>query len=94
MDNQRTATQSSCISLGNTSLTSRNFYKKAKNALQLMALSVLLIMFFMNLFRGDANTAQTSQLLYKILEMPQIGALGTPVNQQSYNHVPRNRTAD
>jgi len=94
MENQPTATHSSHLSIGNTSLTSRNFYKKAKNALQLMALSVLLIMFFMNLFRGDANSAQTSQLLYKILEMPQIGALGTPVNQHPYEHVPRNRTPD
>ncbi len=81
MENQGTATQSSHLRIGNTSLTSRNFYRKAKNPLLLMALAVLMIMFFMNLFRGDSNSAQTSQLLYKKLEMPQIGALGTPGNK-------------
>ncbi len=91
MENQRIATQRSHLSIGNTSLTSRNFYKKAKNVLQLMALAVLLIMFFINLFRVDTNFAQTSELQCKILERPQIGAL---VHQQLYDHVPRNKTPD
>ena len=102
METQNTrSTQTDCsgvLSLGNSSVTSRAFLKRAKGFLQLAALTILLVMFFMNLFRGGANeqsTAQTSQLLYKMLEMPQMGALaaGAP-SQTHYTHVPRNRTAD
>ena len=95
------STQTDCsgvLSLGNSSVKSRAFLKKAKGFLQLAALTILLIMFFMNLFRGGANeqsAAQTSQLLYKMLEMPKIAALGAPApSPTQYTHVTINRTAD
>ena len=86
-------------SVSTTSITTRAMLKKVKGLIQVAVLIILLIMFFMNLFKSPGGNneqaqAQMSQFLYKILDMPQIGALAAPIKQSSYEHVPRNRTAD
>ena len=87
-------------SVSNNSINNHGLIKKTKGLIQLAVLIILLVMFFMNLFKApsggnnDQSQAQMSQLLYKMLDIPQIGALGSADKQTSYQHVPRNRTGD
>lgn len=91
-------------SSSNNSLTSRSLLKKAKGIVQLAVLIILLVMFFMNLFKApsvntgdnahsDQTNAHITQLLYKMLDMPQIGALAGPV-KPNYDNIPKNRTGN
>ena len=75
----------------NSSTRNINYQKKIKATLQLAVFIMMLVMLVMNIFRGGANQAQSEQILYKMMDMPQLGALSAPTE---YTHVPRNRTAD
>lgn len=74
-----------------SSFNSRNYIKKAKTVMQLAVFVIIMIMFVMNLFRGTPQEQQqTSQILYKMLDMPELGSLSA----SNHPHVHINRTAN
>jgi len=73
------------------SLSSVSHLKKIKAAIQLAVFVMIIVMLVMNIFKSGGNDPQTQQMLYKLMEMPSMGALAAPVH---YTHVPRNTTGD
>ena len=63
--------------------------KKVKAAMQLAVFVMLMVILVMNVFRG-APSEQTAQVLYKMMDMPAIGAM----NAYDNTHVHINRTAN
>ncbi len=77
-------------SVSNNSITSRISLKRIRSVMQMSVFVMLIIMFVMNLFRGTPNDPQTTQTLYKMMDMPELAAM----TANGYTNVPTNRTAN
>ena len=77
MSEQERASDTSAnpTTVSSTSIVSRRFLKNARAMMQLAVFVILMVMFVMNLVRGTPQDHNTSQVLYKMLDMPEMSAL-------------------
>ena len=88
--NRQPELSASGSSVSNNTITSRVSLKRIRSVMQMSVFMMLIVMFLMNIFRGTPNDPQTTQTIYKMLDMPEMAAM----TANGYSNVPTNRTAD
>ncbi len=75
--------------VSNNTITSRVSLKRIRSVMQISEFTMLLVMFVRKIFRGTPNDPQTTQTIYKILDMTDMAAM----TANGFSNVPINRTA-
>ncbi len=76
-------------SFSNNSITGRINQKRIRSLMQMAVFVMLIVMFVINRFRGTPYDPQTTQTLYKMLDMPEMAAM----TANGYTNVPTTRAA-